>query len=56
MAKNSDLVVIVWLAATHAATNVITMSRVDAPIVYAQGKGCSSIIRCIEEYLKETKK
>ena len=50
LARNSDIVVITWLAATHAATNFINMHRGDKPIIYSKGKGFSSIIRAIEEY------
>ena len=50
LARNSDIVVITWLAATHAATNFINIHRGDRPIIYSKGKGFSSIIRAIEEY------
>lgn len=50
LAINSDLFVIAWAAAKHASTEFIRAHRSDRPIVYAEGKGVSSLLRAIEEY------
>ncbi len=49
LAQRADLFVIVWGSATHAATDFIRDRR-DGPLVYASGKGASSIIRAVEDY------
>ena len=51
LAENSDLFVMAWLSAKHAATDFIRDHRGDRPLIYAKGKGFSSILRAIEEYL-----
>jgi hypothetical protein len=51
MAENSDIFVLTSLSATHAATDFIRHHRGDRPLLYAQGKGFTSILRVIEEYL-----
>jgi hypothetical protein len=51
MAENGDLFVVAWLSAKHAATDFIREHRRDRPLVYAQGRGFTSIIRAIEDYL-----
>lgn len=51
LAENSDLFVIVWQSAKHAATDFIRGHRGDRPLIYAKGKGFSSILRAIEEHL-----
>jgi hypothetical protein len=40
-----------WLSAKHAATNFIKEYRGSKALIYSQGKGFSSILRVIEEYL-----
>lgn len=50
LATNSDLFVVAWAAAKHAATDFIRTHRRDRPLVYAEGKGVSSLLRAIEEY------
>lgn len=50
LAENSDLFVITWLSAKHAATDFIRTHRGDRPLIYAKGKGFSSILRAIEEH------
>lgn len=50
LAINSDLFVVSWTAAKHAATDFIRAHRNGRPIVYAEGKGVSSILRAVEEY------
>ncbi|TBO29283.1 hypothetical protein EYS42_12800 [Aquabacterium lacunae] len=50
LATNSDLFVVVWAAAKHAATEFIRAHRNGRPIVYAEGKGVSSLLRAVEEH------
>ena len=45
-----DLFVVAWASAKHAATNFIKSRRGPKPLIYAAGKGASSLIRAIEEY------
>lgn len=52
LAENSDIFVLTWLSAKHAATEFIREHRGDRTLLYAQGKGFSSIIRAIEDHLK----
>lgn len=49
LVQRADLFVIAWGSATHAATDFIRDRR-EKPIVYAAGKGASSIIKAIEEF------
>lgn len=51
LAENSDLFVMTWLSAKHAATDFIREHRRSRPLVYSQGKGFSSILRAIEDHL-----
>lgn len=51
LAENSDLFVITWLSAKHAATDFIREHRGSRTLLYSQGKGFSSIVRAIEEHL-----
>lgn len=53
LATNSDLFVIAWAAAKHAATDFIREHRSGRPLVYAEGKGVSSILRSIEEFYND---
>jgi hypothetical protein len=50
LATNSDLFVVAWGAAKHAATDFIRTHRSGRPLVYADGKGVSSLLRAVEEY------
>jgi hypothetical protein len=50
LAINSDLFVVAWAAAKHAATDFIRAHRGDRPLVYAEGKGVSSLLRAVEDY------
>ncbi|WP_372784822.1 protein DpdD [Phenylobacterium sp.] len=50
MASRSDLVVVVWASAKHAATEFLKGKRGERPLVYAAGKGASSIVRAVEEW------
>lgn len=51
LAENSDLFVIAWSASKHAATDFIREHRGARPLVYAQGKGVSSLLRAVEDGL-----
>ncbi len=50
LAINTDLFVIAWAAAKHAATDFIRAHRKDKPLVFSQGKGVSSLLRAVEEH------
>jgi len=50
LAENADLFVLTWLSAKHAATDFIREHRAGRPLLYAQGRGFSSILRAIDEY------
>ena len=51
LAENADVFVMSWLSAKHAATDFIREHRGDRPLLYAQGRGFSSILRAIDEHL-----
>lgn len=51
LAENSDLFVMTWLSAKHSATDFIRAYRGDRPLIYSQGRGVSSILRGIEDFL-----
>lgn len=51
LAKSADLFVVAWLSANHSATDFIRDHREHRPLLYAQGRGFSSILRAIEDYL-----
>jgi len=50
LVARADLFVVAWASAKHAATNFIKSRRGSKPLVYALGKGASSLIRAIEDY------
>jgi hypothetical protein len=50
LAENADLFVITWLSAKHAATDFIREHRGGRPLMYAQGRGFSSILRVIDDH------
>jgi hypothetical protein len=50
MVARADLVVIAWASAKHAATEFIKARRGGRPLIYAAGKGASSILRAVEEW------
>lgn len=53
LAENSDLLVITSLSATHAATDFIRAHRpTDKPICWAAGRGFTSIVRAVENFLE----
>lgn len=52
MAQNADIFVVATSAAKHAATGFIQQMRPrNKPVLFAAGRGVSSIIRAIEDYL-----
>lgn len=51
LAENFDIFVMTWLSAKHAATDFIREHRGTKILLYAQGKGFSSILRAIEDHL-----
>jgi hypothetical protein len=52
LAENADLFVLTSLSAKHAATDFIRDHRSKLPLLYAQGRGFSSILRAVEDHLK----
>lgn len=52
LAENADLFILTSLSAKHAATNFIRDHRSTLPLLYAQGRRFSSLLRSIEDYLK----
>lgn len=54
LASNSNLFVVAWAAAKHAATDFIREHRGDRPLVYAEGKGVSSLLRAVEDFFRST--
>jgi hypothetical protein len=53
LAENSDLFVMTWLSAKHAATEFIRKHRGSRTLLYSRGKGFSSILRAIEDHLSQ---
>jgi hypothetical protein len=51
MVARADLVVVAWASAKHAATEFIKARRGGRPLKYAAGKGASSIIRVVEQWV-----
>jgi hypothetical protein len=52
LAENADLFVVTWLSAKHAATDFIREHRHGRPLLYAQGRGFSSILRAVEDHIR----
>ncbi|MCP2138577.1 hypothetical protein J2S28_005701 [Rhizobium sp. SLBN-94] len=50
LAENADIFVVVWLSAKHAATEFIREHRGDRVLLYAQGRGFSSILRALDDH------
>lgn len=50
MVARADLVVVAWASAKHAATEFIKARRDGRPLIYAAGKGATSILRAVEEW------
>jgi hypothetical protein len=51
MTSNVDLMIVATRVAKHAATDAIREARGDRPLVYASGKGSSSIVRAALEWI-----
>jgi len=51
LAENSDIFVVAWRSAKHAATDFIREHRGRRTLLYSQGRGFSSILRAIENHL-----
>ena len=51
MTTNVDLMIVATKVAKHAATDAIREARGDLPLVYASGKGSSSIVRAALEWI-----
>lgn len=52
LAENADIFVVTWLSAKHAATEFIREHRGSRTLLYAQGRGFSSILRALEDHLR----
>jgi len=52
LSANSDVFVLVTRSATHAASDCVKANRKAAPVLMPDGKGVTTIVRTIEEYLK----
>ncbi|MGO6790011.1 protein DpdD [Rhizobium ruizarguesonis] len=50
LAENADIFVVTWLSAKHAATEFIREHRGNCTLLYAQGRGFSSILRALEDH------
>ena len=54
LARRADVFVICWRSAAHSATNRITQLRPKtAPTLWSEGKGSSSILRTLHEFIVE---
>ena len=53
LARNADIFVIVTRSAKHAATNFIEMHRKDKPTLRPTGKGTSSILYELAQYVEK---
>jgi hypothetical protein len=49
-AKSADVFVVVTRSAKHAATDAIRANRGDAALLYARGKGTSSVLEALREW------
>ena len=55
LAKNSNIFVITWLSAKHAATEFIRQNKgSNCEIIYSPGKGSSSIVSAIENHINSS--
>jgi hypothetical protein len=54
LAEGADLFVMAWLSAKHAATDFIREHRANRPLLYAQGRGFSSILRALEDHFSNS--
>ncbi len=56
LVARADIFVVAWASAKHAATHFIKSKRGSKPLIYAAGRGASSLIRAIEEYAMQVRK
>lgn len=52
LARDADIFVVAAASAKHAATDCVSRHRGTKPLLYAAGRGFSSIVRAVEEYLQ----
>jgi hypothetical protein len=52
LARNSDIFIVAWSAAKHSATEFIREHRRDRTLLYAKGKGFTSLLRAVEDHLR----
>ncbi|MET3909991.1 PAS domain-containing protein [Bradyrhizobium sp. S3.3.6] len=52
MAENADIFVVTTTSAKHAATEFIRSHRGERPLLFAQGRGFTSILRAIEDHVQ----
>jgi len=50
LAKEADIFIFAWLSAAHQAYYAIKDARGDKPLLQPQGKGSSSMLRCLLEF------
>ena len=56
MAIGTDILVLATASATHSATLFLQQHRPrNLPLLYARGRGCTSILRALEEYCQSMK-
>ncbi len=53
LVQRVDLMVVADRAAKHAATDAIRSARGSRPLIYAAGKGSSSLVRAALDYIAE---
>lgn len=51
LARQADLFVLATASAKHAATDCIQRYRKEGPLLYAAGRGFSSLVRAVEDHL-----
>jgi hypothetical protein len=55
LARSADIFIVDWKAAKHAVTTDIKQNRSkDKPTLQPRGKGTSSILRILEDFLRES--
>lgn len=53
LAKESDVFIFAWLSSKHSAYYAIKKERGEKPFLQPSGKGSTSMLDCIRNYLKE---
>ena len=57
LARNADIFIVVWRSAKHSATLDIKQNRPsDKPLLHSAGKGTSSILRELENHLRDQRR